>query len=205
MDGSLSRAIAPPQTASASAAPRERRPWLSNRTASILLLAFLLFLWEYGTQFFEVPRFIIPPLSDVLKALWRGLYAGPLAKDGYWYHSFITLTEVLLGFFIGSAIGLILGMLISQSERLNALIQPYITAFQSIPKVAIAPIIIMWLGFGLSSKVAIVCLLTFFPVLVTSLAGLRAVDQDRIDLLRSLSATKWQIFQKARFPSALPY
>lgn len=178
---------------------------LSNRTASILLLVALLLMWEYGTKFFEVPSFLIPPLSDVLRALWRGLYAAPLAKDGYWYHSFITLSEVLLGFFVGSAIGLMLGVAISQSERLNALIQPYITAFQSIPKVAIAPIIIMWLGFGLGSKVAIVCLLTFFPVLVTSLAGLRAVDQDRIDLLRSLSATRWQIFQKARFPSALPY
>lgn len=203
---SLPRTIAPARTAETPAGPRDRsRPFLSNRTASILLLAVLLLFWEYGTTFFEVPPFIIPPLSDVLKALWRGFYAGPLAKDGYWYHSFITLTEVLLGFFIGSAIGLVLGMLISQSERLNALIQPYITAFQSIPKVAIAPIIIMWMGFGLGSKVAIVCLLTFFPVLVTSLAGLRAVDQDRIDLLRSLSATRWQIFRKARFPSALPY
>jgi len=69
----------------------------------------------------------------------------------------------------------------------------------------VAPIIVVWLGFGISSKVMIICLLTFFPVLVTSIAGFKAVDPDRIDLLRSLSATPWQIFRKAKFPSALPY
>jgi NitT/TauT family transport system permease protein len=88
---------------------------------------------------------------------------------------------------------------------LDDLLRPYIAAFQSLPKVAIAPIIVTWLGFGLLSKVAIVCLITFFPVLVTSLAGFRATDIDRIDLMRSLSATRWQIFIKVKFPGALPY
>jgi len=69
----------------------------------------------------------------------------------------------------------------------------------------VAPIIVVWMGFGIGSKVAIICLLTFFPVLVTSIAGFKAVDPERIDLLRSLSATPWQIFRKAKFPSALPY
>lgn len=200
---------APDVLAPSQLAPPDQRaaykPFLSTRMASLFLLAAILIAWEFGTKLFRVPKFIVPPLSDVLRALWRGFNAGPFAKDGYWFHSFITLSEVLLGFFIGSAIGLVLGVAIAQSDRLNALIRPYITAFQSVPKVAIAPIIIMWLGFGIISKVAIICMLTFFPVLITTIAGLRAVDQDRIDLLRSLSATRWQIFTKARFPSALPY
>jgi NitT/TauT family transport system permease protein len=140
-----------------------------------------------------------------MAALWRGLATWPLAKDGLWYHTAITLSEVLLGFLIGSVIGLALGVAISQMARVEAVLQPYVAAFQSLPKVAVAPIIVMWLGFGISSKVAIVCMLTFFPVLVTSIAGFKAIEPDRIDLLRSLSATRWQIFTKAKFPSALPY
>lgn len=182
-----------------------RRALQSNRTASLVLLVVLLAVWEGGTRFFNVPKFLIPPFSDVMVALWRGLATGVMAKDGLWFHTAITLAEILLGFFIGSAIGLALGVAISQMERVEAVLQPYVAAFQSLPKVAVAPIIVMWLGFGISSKVAIVCMLTFFPVLVTSIAGFKAIDPDRIDLLRSLSATPWQIFRKAKFPSALPY
>lgn len=175
------------------------------RILSALLLIAVLCFWEFGSRAFGVPKFLVPPLTDVLAALWQGLSAGLLARDGYWYHGFITLSEILLGFGIGSAIGLALGVAISQNRVLEALIQPYVAAFQSIPKIAIVPIVIMWLGYGISSKVTIVCMLTFFPVLVTSVAGFKAVDQDRIDLLRSLSATPWQIFRKAKLPSALPY
>ncbi|MGJ7565111.1 ABC transporter permease [Variovorax sp. GB1R11] len=182
-----------------------KRALQSNKTASLVLLVVLLAVWEGGTRFFNVPKFLIPPFSDVMVALWRGLATGVMAKDGLWFHTAITLAEILLGFFIGSAIGLALGVAISQMERVEAVLQPYVAAFQSLPKVAVAPIIVMWLGFGISSKVAIVCMLTFFPVLVTSIAGFKAIDPDRIDLLRSLSATSWQIFRKAKFPSALPY
>jgi len=177
----------------------------SNKTSSLLLLVVLLAAWEGGVRLFNVPKFLIPPFSDVVVALWRGLATDLWAKDGLWFHTAITLVEILLGFFIGSAIGLALGVAISQMERVEAILQPYVAAFQSLPKVAVAPIIVMWLGFGIGSKVAIVCMLTFFPVLVTSIAGFKAIDPDRIDLLRSLSATRWQIFRKAKFPSALPY
>lgn len=178
---------------------------VSNRALSVLLLLAVLIAWEVGVRIFKIPKFIIPPFTEVLAGMWRGLATSPLARDSLWFHSFVTLSEVLLGLIIGSAFGLMLGILISQSERAEAILHPYISAFQSLPKVAIAPIIVMWLGFGLGSKVVIVCLLTFFPVLVTSIAGFKAVEQDRIDLLRSLSATKWQLFRKVQFPSALPY
>ena len=184
---------------------RLRRITGSQRFLSLLLLVVLLLFWEFGVKALKIPRFLVPPFSDVLRALWTGLATGPLARDGFWYHTGVTLIEVLLGFFIGSGIGLALGIAISQVKKLEGVLQPYIVAFQSLPKVAVAPIIVMWMGFGISSKVAIVCLLTFFPVLVTSIAGFQAIEPDRIDLLRSLSATRWQIFRKAKFPSALPY
>jgi NitT/TauT family transport system permease protein len=177
----------------------------STRLQAIALLLLLLGGWEAGVRIFQVPKHLIPPVSDIAVALWRGFYTSPLAKDGFWYHGGITLMEILIGFFLGSGIGLLVGMLISQMPRLEALLDPYVAALQSVPKVAVAPIIVVWLGFGMGSKVAIICLLTFFPVLVTSIAGFKAVDTDRIDLLRSLSATPWQIFLKAKLPSALPY
>lgn len=188
-----------------SVARRPRRIFRSMRLNSFLLLIFLLAVWEFGVRFFEVPKFLLPPVSDVVVAMYRGLATSPFAKNGFWFHTFFTLAEILIGFALGSAIGLSLGVLISEIEFVEILLRPYVAALQSLPKVAVAPIIVMWLGFGMSSKVAIVCLITFFPVLVTSIAGFKAVDTDRIDLLRSLSATRWQIFTKAKFPSALPY
>ena len=191
------------------AAPRKRatrsHPLASTRVQSFLLLVALLSIWEGAVRWFKVPKHLIPPPSDIGVALWRGLHASPMAKDGFWYHGGVTVSEILLGFGIGSAIGLAIGILVSQMPRLEALLSPYVAALQSVPKVAIAPIIVVWLGFGIGSKVMIICLLTFFPVLVTSIAGFKAVDPDRIDLLRSLSASRWQIFRKAKFPSALPY
>jgi NitT/TauT family transport system permease protein len=185
---------------------KPRKRWrLGTRASSLALLVVLLAVWEAGVRLFHVPKFLIPPVSDIAVALWRGLATSPLAKDGLWYHSGVTLLEILLGFFVGSAIGLAIGVVVSQMPRLEAILEPYVAALQSLPKVAVAPIIVVWLGFGIGSKVAIICLLTFFPVLVTSIAGFKAVDADRIDLLRSLSATPWQIFRKAKFPSALPY
>jgi NitT/TauT family transport system permease protein len=186
----------------ASTAPRRRR---KLPLASLALLVALLLLWEFGTRLFHVPKFLLPPFSDVVTAMARGLWASPLARDGLWLHTFVTLAEILLGFFLGSAIGLVLAIVVSEFETLDELLRPYIAALQSLPKVAVAPIIVMWMGFGIGSKVAIVCLITFFPVLVTSIAGFKAIDPDRIDLLRSLSATRWQIFAKAKFPGALPY
>ena len=188
--------------------PRPRaRPPLSNatRVQAVLLLAAILGLWEAGVRLSGVSRQLLPPVSDIAVALWNGFNTAPMAKDGYWYHSAITLSEIFLGFVVGSVVGLAIGIVVSQVPRLEALASPYIAALQSVPKVALAPIIVVWLGFGISSKVMIICLLTFFPVLVTSIAGFKAVDADRIDLLRSLSATRWQIFRYTKFPSALPY
>ncbi|WP_225782870.1 ABC transporter permease [Xenophilus sp. Marseille-Q4582] len=204
MTARTSDTLAPPAASQADIAGR-RKSLLSRRAGSVLLLLALLALWEFGTRVFNVPKFLLPPFSDVVTALYRGLAASPMAKDGLWLHTYVTLTEILLGFAIGSAIGLVMGVLISEFEVLDDLLRPYIAAFQSLPKVAIAPIVVTWLGFGLTSKVAIVCLITFFPVLVTSIAGFKAVDIDRIDLMRSLSATRWQIFIKVKFPGALPY
>ena len=161
--------------------------------------------WELAVRLLKVPPYILPPPSQIAVALGRGLNAGPLSREGYWLHAGVTLSETLLGFFIGSSVGLLLGVIVSQLRLVECTLRPYIIAFQSLPKVAVAPVIVLWFGFGMTSKVVIVCLLTFFPLLVTSMAGFKSVEPERVELLRSLAASPWQIFWKVRFPSALPY
>jgi NitT/TauT family transport system permease protein len=170
-----------------------------------VLLVVILLAWEYGVVLFDVPKYILPTPSAIAVALWRGLDAGIFDRGGYWLHTGVTVSEVLLGFAIGSSVGLILGTIISQFRILDATLRIYLVAIQSLPKIALAPIIVLWFGFGLTSKVVIICLLTFFPLLVTSMAGFKAVDPERLELMRAIGARPWQIFWKARFPSALPY
>jgi len=172
---------------------------------SPLLLVVVVTTWEYGVVLLDVPNYILPPPSGILVALWRGLDAGIFDRGGYWLHAGVTVAEVLLGFFIGSGIGLLLGTAISQFRLLEATLHVYIVAIQSLPKVALAPIVVLWFGFGLTSKIVIICLLTFFPLLVTSMAGFKAVDTERLELMRALDASPWQIFWKVRLPSAMPY
>lgn len=170
-----------------------------------LLLVLIIGIWEFSVPYFQVPNYILPTPSDIAMALWRGLDAGPLDRGGYWLHAGVTIAEVLLGFVIGSGVGLLIGTVISQFRVIEATLRVYIVAIQSLPKIALAPIIVLWFGFGLTSKVVIICLLTFFPLLVTSMAGFKAVDPERLELMRALGARPWQIFWKVRLPSALPY
>jgi NitT/TauT family transport system permease protein len=188
---------------------REARPIVhrpvSPKIWSLALLIACMAVWEGGVRFFKVPHWLLPSISDIVLALWNGLATSPFARDGFWYHSFVTMSETVLGYLAGCGFGLALGVAISQTDNLETVLRPFIVAFQSLPKVAVAPIIVLWLGFGLGSKVAIVALLTFFPVLVTGLAGFQAVEPERIELLRSLSATRWHIFTKVKFWTALPF
>jgi NitT/TauT family transport system permease protein len=170
-----------------------------------VLLMVILVTWEWGVPYFDVPNYVLPTPSAIGVALWRGLDAGFMARGGYWLHTWVTVWEVLLGFFIGSGVGLLLGTVISQFRIIEATLRIYLVAIQSLPKIALAPIIVLWFGFGLTSKVVIICLLTFFPLLINSMAGFKAVDPERLKLMRALGANPWQIFWKVRLPSAMPY
>ncbi|MCC7104367.1 MAG: ABC transporter permease [Chloroflexi bacterium] len=170
-----------------------------------LVFVVVMLVWEYGVQLLRVEAFILPPPSAIWRALVRGLSAAPNARDGYWLHAWITLSEALSGFVVGSTLGILLGTLISQSRLMELTLKPYLVAVQSLPKVAIAPLFVIWFGFGMESKVIICSLLTFFPLLVNSVAGFHGVDTERVELMKGLAATRWQIFTKVAFPSALPF
>ena len=129
----------------------------------------------------------------------------PWDKAGYWYHSGITVWEAVLGFFIGSAAGALLGFALSHWPIAGKGCYPYIVGFQSLPKVALAPLMVVWFGFGLEGKVFITAIITFFPVLVNTMAGYQSVEPERIELARSCNASEWQLLTKIIIPSCLPF
>ena len=168
--------------------------------ASPLLFVALLALWEIAVRLFQVPMLLLPPPSAVASALWKGLASGLLV-----HHLWITLLETAAGFALGAVGGLVLGGLVAQSPRLERLVYPYVVAFQTIPKVALAPLIVIWFGYGLSAKVVIAATIAFFPVLANTIVGLRAVPADQLELMAAFMATKSQTLWKLRVPQALPY
>jgi NitT/TauT family transport system permease protein len=171
-----------------------------NMALRILLLLTSLAVWEAGVRIFDVPAFILPAPSRAIMALYRGTASG-IYLDNFW----ITLAETLLGFALGSVLAFFLGTIVAMSRAVEYFLYPFIVMFQSMPKVALAPLIIVWFGLGLTSKVISAALVAFFPLLVNTIVGLRSADEDRVNLMRSLAATDTQIFWMLRLPSALPF
>jgi NitT/TauT family transport system permease protein len=171
-----------------------------NFLLRLLLVVGLLALWEAVVRLFAVPAFILPAPSNIAVALWRGI-----ASSLYLEHLWITLAETLLGFLVGSVLALALGTLIALSRPVEYFLYPFVIMFQAMPKVALAPLIIVWFGLGLTSKVAQAAFTAFFPLMVNTIAGLRSADEDRVALMRSLDASPLQIFAMLRVPSALPF
>ncbi len=161
---------------------------------AVLLLAWQGLIWLKG-----YPAFILPPPARVWERLWQALADGALVR-----HASITLGESLSGLAIGLAVAAVLGYLLAQSRTFERLLAPYIVASQSVPVVAIAPLLVIWFGSGLTSKVLICALIVFFPVLINIVVGVRSVEPDLRDLMRSLRASRWQTFVLLELPAALP-
>lgn len=166
---------------------------------SILLFVGLLGGWELAVRLFDIPKIVLPAPSAVAAALWFGI------QGDFIMHFGITFYEVIAGFIIGSATGLILGALIAQFTLLERTLYPYIIAFQTLPKVAIAPIIVIWFGYGVTSKIVITATIAFFPLLANTIVGLRSAPSEQIELMVAFTASRWQVFRLARLPQALPY
>jgi NitT/TauT family transport system permease protein len=156
--------------------------------------------WEYACRAYKISELIIPAPSQILIALMEGLRSGQLV-DGL----LTTLQEVVLGFALAAVMAFVIGTLISQIRLLQQVIYPYIVAIQTLPKVAVAPLILIWVGLGIEGKVLIAATVSFFPMLVNTIVGLRSAPQNEIDLLRSLSASRWKIFRYVQLPEALPF
>lgn len=170
-----------------------------NRLLSVALLVAALGAWELAVRLLGIPSFVLPPPSAVAAGLWRGFSSGL-----YLQHIAVTLFEVLLGFALGCSLGFVLGVAVALNRHVAYFLYPYIVMFLSMPKVALAPLIVLWFGLGMTSKIVTAALVSFFPLMVNTIAGLNAADGDRVDLIRSLGGTERQIFTMLRLPTALP-
>jgi NitT/TauT family transport system permease protein len=162
-----------------------------------LLLALL--VWQALVTWRGYPSFILPAPSQVGQRFVQAIQDGSLLR-----HTAVTLAEVLSGLSLGVGVATVLGYLLARSLPLERLLSPYIIASQAIPIVAIAPLLVIWFGPGMFSKVLICALIVFFPVLINTVVGVRSVPADLRDLLRSLRATRWQTLRLLEAPAALP-
>ncbi len=157
-------------------------------------------VWEASSAYGLVDLLIMPRPSSIVVALWDMLFV----RGNAWYHMGITLWEALAGFVIGSVVGILLAVAAGLSETFRRYISPYVIVLQVIPRIALAPIIIAWLGFGTSPKIAIGALICFFPPFINTLTGLINIDEDAHEMFRSIGAKKSQIFFSLMLPSAMP-
>jgi len=173
---------------------RSIRPWLPA-----LALLFALVAWEAVARWSGLPPFILPAPSAVASRFARAVADGSLPR-----HTLITLTEVLSGLSLGLLVATVLGYGLAKSAALERALEPYIVASQSVPIVAIAPLLVIWFGPGRLSKVLISALIVFFPILVNTVVGVRSVPRELYDLMRTLRASRRQVFLKLEAPAAMP-
>jgi NitT/TauT family transport system permease protein len=176
-----------------------RRTYRSRVGLAVLSLAVFLGLWQGVVALGGYPVFILPPPMAVLERL------GELLSDGsLWFHAAVTLREVLAGLGMGAFAATVLGYGLAHSPVAERLLAPYIVASQSVPVVAIAPLLVIWFDTGLLSKVLVCALIVFFPVLVNTVVGVRSVDRGLHDLMRALEASRWETIRLMELPAALP-
>lgn len=157
-------------------------------------------LWQSAFSFQWVSRLVLPAPGDLLTALIQGFRVG-----NWTLHMGVTVMEALFAFAIGVIVALVLGTLFAYSDILRLSCYPYVLLGQTFPKIAIAPLLLTWLGYGYSSKIVIGAMLAFFPVFVNTVAGLKSVDSGQVDLLRSMRSSAWQEFRYLRLPNATTY
>jgi NitT/TauT family transport system permease protein/putative hydroxymethylpyrimidine transport system permease protein len=146
----------------------------------------------------HIEPFLVPAPSDVAQSIWQD--RGLLADNGW-----VTLKEVLAGFALSVAAGVAFAVVLHLSPTLRRAVYPLLVASQTVPIVVVAPILVVWLGFGIGPKLAIIALICFFPITVNTLDGLGSVDPDLVKLMRTLDASRWQTFSRVEGPTALPY
>lgn len=181
---------------------KRRRTRAALSDAAISLLGFLVFigLWETAVAVLEVPDFILPAPSAIAVSLYRGMVSGIFIQN-----FLVTAFQTISGFLLAAVIGTAIGALVAQFSIVERVVYPWLVALQALPKIAIAPLIIIWAGYGISSKVIIVSLVAIFPVIVNTIMGLKSCDSGKIDLMRSLGAGRWETFRVVQLPNALPF
>jgi NitT/TauT family transport system permease protein len=161
------------------------------------LLVFLL-VWEVAVRVLKVPAYLLPPPTEIVRVFVSEF--GRLA-----FHGWVTAYEMLLGYALAVLIGIPLAIAITSSERFDRFVMPQMLFFQVVPKVAIAPLFLVWFGVGALPKVLVAFLISFFPIVIDAAVGLRSMSAEMRDLARSMGASRLQVFAQFRLPTSLPY
>src|SRR5437763_6145847 len=172
-----------------------RRVLFSGWARPILLIALLIVLWQLAIVIFRIPPYLIPAPFDVVKQLvneWPKL----------WRETLVTTYATLGGFGLSILFGIAMALMIAYSRTVESFVYPLLVFSQSVPKVAIAPLFVVWFGFGIIPKIIAAFLLGFFPVVVSTVVGFKSVDREMLDLARSMKATPLKVFLKFRLPTA---
>ena len=172
---------------------------LSRRALPIALLVVLLGAWEFVVRQAGISALVLPAPSAVVRTLWVTLSTGYL-----WPHIGATLAEMLLGLALGGAAGLLMGIALAESALLDRVFKPYVIVSQVVPKLALAPLFVLWFGFGIAPTVVMTALICFFPLMENTLTSLRQVDPNRVQLFRMLGASRTQTLVRLKLPAGLP-
>jgi NitT/TauT family transport system permease protein len=182
--------------------PRSALAWTQDAAESwwrpAVFLVAVVALWWFVTAQGWIKPYLVPSPGSVLAEFRND---GALLA----HHSLITLTETIVGFVVAAAVGLVCAVLIVYSRGVERTLYPLLLAAQVVPKIAIAPLFVVWLGFGIAPKILVAVLIAFFPVVISGVAGLRAVDPELLDLAATMGASPWSSFAKIRFPGAMPH
>jgi len=177
----------------------ERKSRRGTRVGQLFLGIALFGLWEFGSGVIMDQFFISKP-SQIAISLW-----GMFTKEQLLYHMQFTVVEALTGYAIGAGAGLVLGFLLARIDLIYRIVQPFIIGFYGIPRIALAPLFILWFGIGISSKIAVAAVMTFFIVLINTIAGIRSVPVQLLQVTRVMGASEWALNWKVVFPSATPF
>lgn len=168
--------------------------WFSPIISFLLIIG----IWELLVRTFSIPQYLLPTPSAIAIDFSKNI-------SSLLFHVGITFYEALFGFIIANALGILTAIAFVHSKTLEKGLYPFAIALKTTPIIALAPLLVLWFGNGIFSKVAAAALISFFPSLVNTVKGLQSIDVEALDLFKSLSAGKWNIFTKLRFPTALPY
>jgi len=172
--------------------------WIKNNGQTLLTFIVALLFWHFGVVLFGVKEFILPTPIAAIQTLFQGKFRWPM-------NFMATFYEVVGGFLVSGLVGVILGVAVVWSEWLKRTILPFLVFLNSLPKIAVAPLFMIWFGYGIVPNILIVFLISFFPVVINTATGLVAVEEDLLDLVNYLHATKWQKMKKIQLPNSLPY
>lgn len=168
-----------------------------NRISPVLTFLLLLVVWELGVRLGDIPPYILAAPSQVVATLVE-------RADILWFHTSVTIYEALLGFSLSVAIGFLIAFLLHSMKWLNRAVYPLLIVSQTIPLIVLAVLFTIWFGFGLLPKILVVILVCFFPIVISLVKGLAAVDPDQINLFRSMGASRASTFKMVNLPAAMP-